>query len=136
MPSENFLSASRKHFNDAVSLNASGRHDNAAYLSGYVVECALKAMVEADGSVNPRRFGHDVAALSTKAALLVAKLSRVRRQVTLPSSADYQDLLANWIPEERYLAEGATADSSSRLAAAKEAVEAIVVEMILDGSPL
>jgi len=136
MATENFLSASRKHYNDATHLQGLGRHDNCAYLSGYVVECALKGMVEASTALNPRRFGHNVAALSSKVASLAAVLSPTRRHLTLPNSRDYSDLLAQWTPEQRYDAEGSTAaaTATSRLTAAKEAIEAIVNPLILNGA--
>lgn len=136
MTTENFLSASKKHYNDATTLNAAIRHDNSAYLSGYVVECALKGMIKSSSSLNPRNFGHNVSALSSHVATLGAILSPSRRHLTLPTSQDYIELLAQWKPEERYHAEGTIIDaiSTSRLTAAKEAFEAIVVPMILNGS--
>lgn len=136
MSTENFLSASQKHYNDATHLHGLGRHDNCAYLSGYVVECGLKAMVEASSALNPRRFGHDISALSSKVATLAAILSPTRRHLTLPNSQDYIDLLDQWAPEERYDAEGmiSPATSAARLKAAKETIDAIVVPMILNGA--
>lgn len=136
MTNENFLSASRKHFNDATHLLEMGRPDNCAYLSGYVVECGLKTLVEASSNLNPRKFGHDVSALSSKVTFLAAALSPARRHITLPSSQDYNDLLCHWTPEERYQTEGVTtpALATSRLAAAKETIDTIVNEMILNGT--
>lgn len=136
MATENFISAARKHYNDAAVLHGAGRHDNCAYLSGYVIECALKCMIETSSALNPRSFGHDVSALSTKAALLAALLSPGRILITLPASQEYHDLLTTWRPEERYHAEHATLDtiSNSRLTAAKEAIQSIVVPMILNGA--
>jgi len=134
MANEHFISAARKHYNDAAVLHADGRHDNCAYLSGYVVECALKAMVEASSTFNPRQFGHNLATLSTRAVTLAAVLSPARQDVTLPCSQDYTDLLAQWKAEERYHAEGDMDHerSVSRLRAARETLEAIVIPMVLD----
>ena len=136
MANEHFISAARKHYNDAAVLHDAGRHDNCAYLSGYVVECALKGMIESSSTLNPSRFGHDVSALSTKAALLAALLSSGRSFITIPASQDYHDLITRWRPEERYQAEHATPDtiSNSRLIAAKEAIQELVVPMILNGT--
>lgn len=136
MYAEHFISAARKHYNDAAVLHGAGRHDNCAYLSGHVVECALKGMIENSSTLNPRRFGHDVSALSTKAALLAALLSSGRSFITIPTSRDYHDLITHWRPEERYQAEHSTPDtiSTSRMTAAREAIQNLVVPMILNGS--
>ena len=138
MANEHFISAARKHFNDANILHGDARHDNCAYLSGYVVECALKGMIETSGAFNPRSFGHDVSSLSTRATLLAAVLSQSRVHIQVPASQDYYDLLANWKPEERYLPEHAIppATSSSRLAAANEAIQTIIIPLILNGAKL
>ena len=41
-----FSDACRRHYQDAADLCDTGRWDNAVYLAGYVVECALKASLE------------------------------------------------------------------------------------------
>jgi HEPN domain-containing protein len=138
MANEHFISAARKHYNDAAILHDAGRHDNCAYLAGYVVECALKGMIETSNALNPRCFGHDVSALSTKAALLAALLSPGRTFITIPTSQDYLNLLTKWMPEERYKEEQTTpvGTSNSRLTAAKEVIQAIVIPLTLNGAKL
>lgn len=39
---DDYPEAARKHLRDADALFRGGRFDGAAYLTGYVVECALK----------------------------------------------------------------------------------------------
>jgi HEPN domain-containing protein len=48
MTATTFISAAQKHLTDASLLLEQNRFDNAAYLSGYVVECCLKALLRLD----------------------------------------------------------------------------------------
>lgn len=43
---DDYPEAAGKHLTDASVLVADDRHDGAAYLAGYVVECALKALIQ------------------------------------------------------------------------------------------
>ena len=43
---DDYPDAARKHLEDAKVLLAGSRPDGAAYLAGYVVECALKTVVQ------------------------------------------------------------------------------------------
>ncbi|MCY2966357.1 MAG: hypothetical protein NT069_22455 [Planctomycetota bacterium] len=70
MTHERFESAAARHFDDAVFLLHRGRHDNAAYLAGYVAECALKLLVSHE-SLSVKKLGHDVEALSVDAIKLL-----------------------------------------------------------------
>lgn len=51
--------AAGKHLGDARTLIDASRHDGAGYLSGYVVECALKAVILHDASFDPGSATHD-----------------------------------------------------------------------------
>ena len=46
IPKDDFPKVALKHLQDAQALLKSNRFDGAAYLAGYVVECALKTMIE------------------------------------------------------------------------------------------
>ena len=45
---DDYPQAARKHLLDAMALEAAERFDGAAYLSGYVVECAAKALIQVE----------------------------------------------------------------------------------------
>lgn len=134
MITENYLSAGKKHYNDACRLLDAARYDNCAYLAGYVVECGLKELLSSQGTVRPQSLGHDLEGLSRKALLLAAYLAPARNQIELPSSQDYEDLLADWQPSQRYAAEGTTLMNlaESRIEAANETFSKVFVPLILD----
>jgi hypothetical protein len=44
-----YVSAASRHRRDANFLFENKHHDNAAYIAGYVAECALKAIIEIAG---------------------------------------------------------------------------------------
>jgi hypothetical protein len=56
--------AAGKHLGDAAVLLNASRYDGAGYLSGYVVECALKAVILHDNSFDPHAGSHDTAKLA------------------------------------------------------------------------
>ena len=45
---DDYPQAARKHLLDAMVLEAAERFDGAAYLSGYVVECVAKALIQVE----------------------------------------------------------------------------------------
>lgn len=135
---ENYISAAKKHFSDASILMQKNRSDNSAYLSGYVVECGLKELVRRSCDMHPRQYGHDLKALSGRVLVLASLLSSARSRACIPSSQEYRDLLNEWNPKERYEQEGSrdAVKASSRLKAAQEIFEFMIVPMILDGESL
>ncbi len=96
----NFAQAAIRHWDSSRRLKEEGRLQDAAYLAGYVGECALKAvMVALDGPSDPKAYGHDLEALSgdalDTAALFASDMGR------------YSDIAAPlttiaWKPEWRY----------------------------------
>ena len=101
--------AAHKHLLDAQTLLGQLRADGAAYLSGYVVECALKSLwlhetgVPAGNSMPWGRRGHDLNYLATQATALAsvagAKTARYLKAVTSDVSSS---AVAAWRPEMRY----------------------------------
>jgi len=57
--SDDHADAAGKHLGDATALIEVSRNDGAGYLSGYVVECALKSVVLHDGSFDSAAGVHD-----------------------------------------------------------------------------
>lgn len=64
---DDYPEAARKHLDDAQALLDAARYDGAGYHAGYVVECALKTLLQIGGA--PLR-GHDLSVLSAQVAAL------------------------------------------------------------------
>jgi len=111
------------------------RFDNAAYLSGYVVECCLKALLEMDGMPSVKELGHDLPLIAGNALMLAYALAASRRRYGLAAAGELGDLINRWRPDSRYDREGTTplAAASSRFTGALTAYEQIGVAMRLDG---
>jgi len=138
--------AAGKHLDDALALRRAGRWDGAAYLAGYVVECALKCLVILEHNVNvgldqagaqARRLGHDLNALSQEAlrlaALPGARTARYVPRMT-PDHSIY-DAGRGWRETLRYREPGAVAPAVADvwIAEAQAVFESTVVPMRIDG---
>jgi hypothetical protein len=137
--------AARKHFDDAFALREARRYDGVAYHAGYVIECALKAILLHDRSYDPLAgavnatelaqwhrklsrspFGHDLQQLL--AATVGAEGARYLPVV--PTTAS----VLNWTETLRYRASGAVDEPTANayLSWAELAIDS-VLQMILDG---
>jgi len=142
--------AAGKHLSDASVLLEAGRNtgraDGAAYLSGYVVECALKCLVILDRAPSigieaageqARRFRHDLGALSREALSLAALPgSRTARYVPrVTSGHPFYDRTTGWSETLRYRAPGAPVfqEAESWLTEARAVYESTVAVMRIDG---
>jgi hypothetical protein len=101
--------AASKHLLDAKALLDQRRPDGAAYLSGYVIECALKSMWllekrAAPGSKMPwGRQGHEVSYLLAQvSALATVAASRTARYFGAHTSTLAKSPVSKWSPEMRY----------------------------------
>lgn len=103
------------------------------YLCGYVVECALKAVIEKAGLHAPA-FGHQLAKLEGDgfdlAIAMAPGFSRYR-----PPASEVQWLRARWSEDRRYETTGDTALAQARdgVDKAAEVYEACIIGMFLDG---
>ena len=109
--SDDHPDAALKHLIDAKILLEQRRADGAAYLSGYVIECALKSLWLHETGSSPGnsrpwgsgKNGHNLNHLAANVAALAsvagAKTARYFKAATgsVPSSA-----IAAWKPEMRY----------------------------------
>ena len=131
---EAFVSAAKRHWEDAQTLFLADRLDNTAYLSGYTVECSLKVLVEAAGAA-PKPLGHELAALAGDALLLACLMAPAIRRYQFPQSADFDGLKQCWNPEIRYSVTGQISSQQAQacLHAAEQSYCAIVIESVLDG---
>jgi hypothetical protein len=134
---DDYPEAAAKHLADAKSLLNANRIDGAAYLSGYVVECALKSLVLVE-SGNARAFRHQLTNLSQHALYLAAqagsRTARYKPKISAgPSICDGQP--NGWHESLRYRQLGAVRAATA--AAWVEEAEAIyvstVVPMRIDG---
>jgi hypothetical protein len=127
--------AAGKHLMDAQILLDANRADGAAYLAGYVVECALKSIsILETGSTEKT---HDLNALG-RDALGLAALPGARSARYVPRMTPGHSLYnaaSGWRETLRYREPGAVrpADATSWLAEAQAVYESTIVPMRLDG---
>ena len=133
--------AAHKHLLDAQTLLGQQRADGAAYLSGYVVECALKSLwlhetgVPTGQAMPWGRRGHDLNYLATQATALTtvagAKTARYLKAVTSSVSSS---AIAAWTPEMRYRPATMTSgDAMAWCQIADNVFQETVAQMRLDG---
>jgi len=122
--------AAGKLLRDALALLGASRNDGAAYLSGYVAECSLKALLlhekgtPSAGTPPPwkkGRDGHDLAKLQSDAATLACVAGARTARYFGPAVKGLTSLaIAAWDPEMRYRPPSMTAaDATSWLANAE-----------------
>ena len=129
--------AAGKHLLDAQTLLVQRRADGAAYLSGYVVECALKSLLlheKAWQSGDPLPWkkgapGHKLndlqSDLATLASLSGSKTARYFKSATSAVSAS---AVAAWNPEMRYRAETIAFDDARAWCETAESVYSETIE--------
>lgn len=141
--------AARKHAGDARVLLGSDRDDGAAYLAGYAVECAVKAVIIHDKSFNPQTgatdavqlgkwhktlsskpYGHDLAKLLHLATTNVG----ARYAQLLPDPAFNPSVVSNWSEKLRYRGMGSIKRTEAVAYVEWAGVaEQAIIEMMLDG---
>lgn len=133
--------AALKHLLDAQTLLGQSRADGAAYLSGYVVECALKSLwlhetgVPSSNAMPWGRQGHDmnllaghVSALASVAGVKTARYFKAATAGVLASS------ISPWKPEMRYRSPSMTLGDAQAWCTVADAVyQETVAQMRLDG---
>jgi HEPN domain-containing protein len=131
--------AARKHLLDAQVLLGQQRADGAAYLSGYVVECALKSLWLHETGLPMGRMPwgtkHAIGFLASHvgsfANVAGAKTSRYYKQATSSVAAS---AIAGWGPGMRYRPETMThGDAQTWLQIAQNVFQETVAQMQLDG---
>ena len=106
---DDYPDAAGKHMQDSGVLLAGGRHDGAAYLAGYVVECALKTLIQLEsGQV---RHSHDLSGLDRELDKLAAQAGSLAGRLYLGAQATLRTstILSGWKPEQRYRSPGMNA---------------------------
>lgn len=102
---ENFLEASKRHYNDAMFLWGDNRFPNAIQLHGFAAECGLKALIV-------RYHGSNTSGIPSKykehADVLVPLLKALRMSVGERKGAAYFNMLSKfkafqfWRIDHRY----------------------------------
>lgn len=111
---DDYPDAAGKHMQDSGLLLTGGRHDGAAYLAGYVVECALKTLLQLEsGQV---RFSHDLSGLDQELDRLAAQASSLAGRLYLGAQATLRasTILNDWRPEQRYRSPGISSGDAAR----------------------
>ena len=130
---DDYPEAAHKLLLDAQTLVGQQRADGAAYLSGYVVECALKSLWQLETG-KPRR-GHDLRklaqAVGAVATVAGVKTARYYKQAT---SSVTSAGIAAWRPEMRYWSPTMSGGEAQAWCNIAEAVfHETVAQMRLDG---
>ena len=125
--------AAHKHLVDSGVLLARQRPDGAAYLSGYVVECALKSLhvLETGQALRGHDFRSLVGQVNAVATVAGVKTARYFGPVT---SGVLASAIGGWTETMRYHAPSmALGDAQSWHACARDVFQETVHQMRLDG---
>ena len=131
---DDYPEAARKHLQDADVLFRGRRFDSAAYLAGYVVECALKTLIQVESG--QARRSHELADLRDEMQVLAvhAKTRAGRLYVSVAARLETAAVLG-WKPEMRYRGpEMASSDAEAWLQEAREVYGRIVGSLVLEGA--
>ena len=109
---DDYPDAAGKHLEDSKLLMAGSRHDGAAYLAGYVVECVLKTLIQLE--TGEAIHSHDLSGLCDRLDGLGARVGARHGKVYLAAEASLRasGVLNDWRPEQRYRGPGVTANGA------------------------
>jgi HEPN domain-containing protein len=132
MSKVDFIESATRHLRDASFLFEDGRYDSSFYLSGYVVECALKAVASWSG-LAAERLGHKLMKLEGDALDLAIAIAPTTARYR-PSTASVHAVSSSWATECRYHGDGVTfQQAKSLLQEAQTVWDSCIGEMFLDG---
>ncbi len=130
---DDYPAAARKHLKDSAALLTQGRADGAAYLAGYVVECALKTLLQMEQGSAP--WTHALADLAKQVAGLTvrADVAVGRRCVVVAAFLKQAEILA-WKPGMRYHEETTSGtDAATWQREAGDVYSKVIGALVLDG---
>ena len=131
---DDYPEAAGKHLDDAQALLTAGRYDGAGYHAGYVVECALKTLLQAGGVLQK---GHDLSRLSSEVTRLAAGGSShtARYQPDPLLAIPYAVPPAGWKETMRYFAAGVLGQQQAKdwVDKAQRVYNQSVMRMWMDG---
>ena len=100
---DDYPEAASKHLADATILLAGARPAGAAYLAGYVVECALKTLIQVQTGRGTR--SHDLAGLRSSLGAIAAQAGpQTQRYFAAAAALLNGASILGWNPEVRYRA--------------------------------
>ncbi len=107
---EDYESAAVRHFEDATTLQSSGRTDNAGHLIGFAAECAIKLKILNLRPQNNSPHGHFP-------DLLIAARKHLGARANFSNMYDILkgDVFAGWNVNRRYYETGNTSNSELAL---------------------
>jgi len=125
--------ASGKHLMDARALLGATRPDGAAYLAGYVVECALKSLLQVETGTAPSI--HPLVTLSGQVnAACLAAGARTAKYMTPDVQSVPTAAIAQWRETLRYRSPSMTCGAAQVwVDEASQIYSDTVAAMILDG---
>jgi len=131
---DDYPEAARKHLDDAQALLETARYDGSGYHAGYVVECALKTLLQIGSAP---RWGHDLSAISVQVAALATGGSphTARYIPNPPPGIAYANPPAGWKETMRYRAPGDLTwqQAQNWLTEAERVYRQTVQQMWMDG---
>jgi len=130
---DDYPDAATKHLADAKALMEAPRYDGAAYLAGYVVECALKTLLQAETQRVPKI--HPLPVLSHKVTdvCLLADATMSRYVTRVVRSVD-EGPIAQWRETMRYRGPSmAQGDAMAWVDEAENVYTDTIANMTLDG---
>jgi hypothetical protein len=129
---EDYPSAALRFYADAKSLYRRRRFENAAYLSGYVVECSLKTLIVLSGGLSRDHLSPGLTLLAAKAVSSIT--NGTRYQIVFPPQSMVQPA-NSWRVAMRYDPDGTVTQNtaSSWLREAREAYLTSIARMRVDG---
>lgn len=130
---DDYPDAATKHLLDAQTLLEQKRADGAAYLSGYVVECALKSIWQLE--TGEPRHGHDIITLAQAvSAVATVANARTARYFKAATSGVASSAIAAWRPAMRYQSPSMSPGTARAWCNIADAVyRETVAQMRLDG---
>jgi len=131
---DDYPDAAEKHLKDATALLDASRHDGAAYLSGYVVECSLKALRQLE--TGNTKATHGITGLTSEVnALVAAAGTKIARYVGPATKGIPSTPIATWQPGMRYRSEEiAPTDARTWVSLAAGVFQETIAQMKLDGA--
>lgn len=127
--------AAAKHLTDSAELLKSGRHDGAAYLAGYVVECVLKTLLLAESGLTDK--SHNLQGLSVRVLKGIPASGSVTGRYLTPATLTtaIAGISSSWEATLRYRPEGTISaiDAAAWASEAQLLYRSVIEPLRLDG---
>ncbi len=130
---DDYPDAAGKHLADASALAAAQRYDGAGYLAGYVVECALKTLLQVESGQVRKTHSYETLLKEVGETCLTAGAATAR-YVTETIRAIPDAPIAAWRETMRYRSPSmSSGDAQAWVEGAAVVYRETIASMILDG---